>query len=71
VLGARWLRRIARATGTDIVHGSAHGSYWHDFTTADHRHGRIHAISREVAMLDACPRFDSCRRLFPGARDAR
>ncbi len=64
-LGAKWLRRIARTTGLDVRHGSANGGYVHAFTTADHRHGEIDIRTMEWSLLKECPRFTSCRKLFP------
>lgn len=39
VLGYRWLRRMRETTGQNIVRAWGHGSYRHDFVTADHQHG--------------------------------
>lgn len=64
VLGGRWLRRIAALTGLEVVHGSANGGYVHEFTTADHRHGRVHIKTREWELYEPCPHFMSCRNLF-------
>jgi hypothetical protein len=65
-LGAKWLRRIARATGLEIVHASGNGGYVHEFTTADHEHGRFDIKTGEWWMYDPCPLFSSCLRLFGG-----
>lgn len=64
-LGPKWLRRIGRATGVEIVHGSSHGGYVHNFTTADHRHGTYDMKTGKIEWFDGCPGFASCRRLFP------
>lgn len=65
-LGQRWIRRIARVTGHDIVWAVGRGSYTHVFTTADHRHGVIEATPPyDWAFLDECPHLASCRELFP------
>ncbi len=37
-LGPKWIRRLSRLTGEDVIHGSAQG-YHVEFTTAGHRHG--------------------------------
>lgn len=63
-LGARWIRRIEHAIDTSVIHASGNGTYWHDFTTYDHRHGQIHARTLAVEWLAACPGFTSCKSLF-------
>lgn len=38
-LGPRWIRRLRRVTGLDVVRGWSHGGYDLAFATADHQHG--------------------------------
>lgn len=66
MLGARWWRRIERVTGEKIVAASANGTYWHAFTTADHRHGEIHARPPYEVEWKSGPfwHFSSCREIF-------
>lgn len=71
VLGARWLRRLTRLTGHEVIHGSGGGSYVHLFTTADHRHGTIDlktmewTVGEPIAPGAECPaRLTSCSVLF-------
>jgi hypothetical protein len=47
VLGDRWIRRIARLTGLEIVRGWSSGGYVHGFVDRLHRHGSINATSHE------------------------
>lgn len=48
------------------MHGSANGGYVHEFTTADHQHGRINIKDMRYEIYAGCPHFVSCTRLFPG-----
>jgi len=71
VLGPKWLRRLSRLTGHEVIHGSAGGSYVHLFTTADHRHGTIDVKTMTWTLGDPIPpgtdcpaRLSSCSTLF-------
>lgn len=68
-LGPRRLREIAQFTGLEIVHGSGGSGYIHQFTTADHRHGRINVKTWKWELYEPCPRFASCSRLFGHGRE--
>lgn len=63
-LGEKWLRRVSRETGLNVVYGSSYGGYVHNFTTADHRHGVIDIRTMQWELLEQCPRFASCQKLF-------
>jgi hypothetical protein len=66
-LSAKSVRRIARATGLDIVRAWGHGGYVHGFVTADHRHGCYDTKSGEVGWDGDRPaHYTSCGELFPG-----
>jgi hypothetical protein len=39
-VGLRWLNRLSKTTGKNIVRGWAHGGYQLDFVTDDHLHGQ-------------------------------
>jgi len=67
-LGPRWLRRLSRAVGETVVHGSSAGGHVHNFTTESHRHGTYDPKTGSVEWSAACPGFWSCRRLFPEGR---
>nr|MDT0660844.1 hypothetical protein [Micromonospora sp. DSM 115978] len=69
-LGRRWVRRIARLTGAEIVQATGNGTYWHAFTTADHRHGRIHAVDHTVLWSTRGGHMASCFWLFGDESDA-
>lgn len=64
VLGQRWLRRISRMVGEVVVHGSANGTYYHEFTTESHRHGWVKSDASEFGWHTTCPRYTSCTCLF-------
>lgn len=69
VLGPKWLRRLSRITGHDVIHGSAAGGYVHAFTTADHRHGEIDIKTGDWTLgepqgADCDARLTSCAELF-------
>jgi len=59
-LGAYWIRRIERVIGERVYWASGNGTYWHEFTTMNHRHGRINARSLEVQFYEATWHFTSC-----------
>lgn len=69
-LGPKWMRRIRRVTGLDVVHASGFGGYVFQFTTTDHVHGwfdlkAYRNTEDEIwGLYDTCPRYASCRRLF-------
>lgn len=65
-LNTRKTRRIARETGQDVVRAWAHGGYWFDFVTRDHRHGWWH-LKDSAWHWDADPcHYTTCPR-DPGA----
>jgi hypothetical protein len=51
-LGAKAIRRIERDIGEPVLRGWAHGGYWFDFVTPDHRHGYWNKTSREWRWHD-------------------
>lgn len=71
-LGPRWIRRLTRLTGLDVIHGSASG-YGIEFTTTGHRHGWFDMKTWRYGGGPTwglyeegyCPRFTSCSELFP------
>lgn len=67
-LSAKSLRRIAEATGLDLVRAVAHGGTHNlSIVTADHRHGSYRRSTGEV-LWDApgtVTHFSSCAYLFP------
>lgn len=71
-LSDRSLRRIANATGLDLVRGWGHGGYVHAFVTADHEHGWYDTKSREYGFdKEPVMHYSSCRELFPGFEPTR
>lgn len=67
ILSARSTRRIADATGLDIVRAWGHGTYVHAFVTADHRHGCFDLKSGawEFDEPQDVRHYTSCVDLFP------
>lgn len=69
-LSARSIRRIARTTGLDVIHGAANGGYWHAFVTSAHEHGAWHRHTHEWEWTNAAC-TTSCKRLFPDTPPVR
>lgn len=69
ILSPRSTRRIARATGLDVVRAWGHGGYVHGFVTADHRHGS-YSLRDGAWEWDQEPvtHYSSCSDVFPGWR---
>lgn len=66
-VGARLLRRMSAAAGTELLRGWSHGGYWLNFVTPDHRHGSYHTTTREIRWWlvgDFCC-YTTCRELPP------
>ena len=60
VLGARKLRRIARATGLEAVRGWAYGySHW-EFVTSDHQHYEIDPGLTSWERIEPRWHYSSC-----------
>jgi hypothetical protein len=65
-IGARKTRKMAAATGLDIIRAWSHGGYVHSFVTADHQHGYYDLKTGEWEFVCG-GHFSSCRdELFPG-----
>jgi hypothetical protein len=70
-LGPRWIRRLERITGLQVVHASGNGGYAFLFTTDDHQHGWYDMKTGEWDIdPEARHHFSSCRVLFPQAIDS-
>jgi len=69
-LSARSIRRIARTTGLDVIHGAANGGYWHAFVTSAHEHGAWHRHTHEWEWTNAAC-TTSCKQLFPDTPPVR
>lgn len=66
-LGEKWVRRLRRITGEDIVWAVGNGGYVFGFTTADHRHGWYDKKTDEWGWEEGrIMHATSCSRLFPG-----
>lgn len=72
-LNPRSVRRIAASTGLPVLRGWSHGGYWLPFVTTDHRHGRWHRRTHELAWEDHPMHYTSCAETWPDdvARDHR
>lgn len=72
-LGARWVRRLRRITGEDVIAGWGWGSYMHAFVTADHHHGwydlRDKVWGWDEETIGSTTHYDSCNDRWPGFRE--
>jgi hypothetical protein len=72
-LGVRWVRRLARITGENVIAGWGHGGYVHGFVTADHRHG-WHDLKDGTWGFDDPDdqmHYSSCNDRWPGFREGK
>lgn len=60
-LSARSVRRIARATGLDVLHAWSHGGYVMAFVTRDHRHGYFDKKTGDWEFDPDARCYTSCR----------
>jgi hypothetical protein len=73
-LGPKYLRRISRTTGLDVIRAWGWGGYTFGFVTSDHRHGYWHKRDQSWEFADPNDRWQhvaSCRELFPGYDEPR
>lgn len=61
-LGPKKIKKVAAATGQDIVMAWSHGGYAFNFVTAEHRHGHWDSKSGEWAFYEDQERahYSSC-----------
>lgn len=63
-LGVKWVRRLSRNTGLDVVAGWSYGSYLHGFVTSDHEHCWYDMKTGEYGpSTNGC--YTSCAERFP------
>ncbi len=66
ILNPRSTRRIAGATGLDVVRAWGNGSYTHTFVTAGHQHGWFDVKTQQWGWEERPVNHkSSCRELFP------
>jgi hypothetical protein len=63
-LSDRSTRRIANATGLDVVRAWSHGGYSMAFVTADHRHGWWDKKTSNWEWDNEPIHYSSCAELF-------
>ena len=64
-LSPRSTRRIARATGQDVIRALAHGGYVHSFVTARHLHCWYNVKTQEWGTQGQDGHWSSCDEMFP------
>lgn len=67
-LSSRRVRFLTRITGEEVVRGWAHGGYWYNFVTADHRHGVYYLKTGEFEIGsrgEELTHYTSCRETWP------
>lgn len=64
-LSDRSCRRIARATGQEVLRGWSHGGYVLSWVTPDHRHGWFDKKTGEWGWNKAVCHYTSCRETWP------
>ena len=70
VVGPKKTRQLAERTGLDVKRAWAHGGYYYNFVTADHKHYTYDLKTGEwEPETGRIFHYTSCQEFWPGYRD--